>query len=378
MNAYANRFGRATVLAAAACFLGGATAPATAPKPITGLGAIAFVDTQHGWAGGRGGILATTDGGKTWRTQLSGHVNITTLDFIDANTGWAAGIDIVPGTGILLSTTDGGKHWARLSEPSRPLRSVSFANASIGFGPAGGTPLSQTTVTEATQPYDSARLAATRDGGRTWSLLDEPLGVASACASSASSAWAGYEATVLHSDDAGDSWVRALSAEIDTRLEWYASVRCTRSGASWVLFGNNRVERGGRPYIVFHSGDGGTTWEAVLENTATPDAYPLMRAPDGPASFPGSLSAIDASTAYLLGICQTCAGGRGEATITATTDGGKTWRTATPVTGLHFEGPIAMTFADAKTGWVVGTTGGRGVILKTFDGGVTWTKQYPR
>ena len=51
---------------------GGATWDPRAAPVVMGLVAIQFVDASHGWAVGDGGeIIATSDGGETWRVQES-------------------------------------------------------------------------------------------------------------------------------------------------------------------------------------------------------------------------------------------------------------------------------------------------------------------
>ncbi|MCO5397613.1 WD40/YVTN/BNR-like repeat-containing protein [Ralstonia soli] len=76
------------------------------------LTSVTFVDAKHGWAAGHWGvILKTDDGGETWALQRSD----TTVDqpvfsiaFRDAQHGWAVGL-----WSLLLSTDDGGHTWKR-------------------------------------------------------------------------------------------------------------------------------------------------------------------------------------------------------------------------------------------------------------------------
>ena len=87
---------------------------------LEGLGGLQFVSASRGWAVGQDTILATADGGARWTTQLSGKLNLTSVDFVSGQDGWAVG------TTSLLATTDGGAHWTALSEPCPVIRSVHF------------------------------------------------------------------------------------------------------------------------------------------------------------------------------------------------------------------------------------------------------------
>lgn len=76
--------------------------------PVTGVSAIDFVDSYHGWIGGENGlIMATTDGGKSWEKQQS-EINSTikAIDFSNGNIG----IAISEKDDILVSQ-NGGVTW---------------------------------------------------------------------------------------------------------------------------------------------------------------------------------------------------------------------------------------------------------------------------
>jgi hypothetical protein len=62
-----------------------------AGKAVPPLEAVAFADAAHGWAGGKGVVLATADGGKTWRRVYSGPAEVRSLFPLDANIVWAVG-----------------------------------------------------------------------------------------------------------------------------------------------------------------------------------------------------------------------------------------------------------------------------------------------
>jgi photosystem II stability/assembly factor-like uncharacterized protein len=73
------------------------------------LNAVWFATPRRGWAvGGEGIIIATGDGGLTWRPQTSGvGDDLNDVKFFDESEGWAVGRD-----GALLHTNDGGRTWS--------------------------------------------------------------------------------------------------------------------------------------------------------------------------------------------------------------------------------------------------------------------------
>lgn len=73
--------------------------------------ALQFVDAQHGYALGEFGLfLSTDDGGKTWNKgpALPGEFYPYAALFVSRSEGWASGL-----AGQILHTTDGGKRWER-------------------------------------------------------------------------------------------------------------------------------------------------------------------------------------------------------------------------------------------------------------------------
>ena len=79
---------------------------------------IHFVDDKQGWiCGQEGTMLHTSDGGATWERQKTGtDLYLFSLTFLDAQRGWAIG-----DKAILVETKDGGQHWKvrKITPPSR-------------------------------------------------------------------------------------------------------------------------------------------------------------------------------------------------------------------------------------------------------------------
>jgi len=80
------------------------------------LNAVFFLDSQQGWAVGHdAAIIATADGGKTWKLQsFSPGLNKPLMDvvFIDAQRGFAVGA-----YGLFKATVDGGVTWTDFVDP---------------------------------------------------------------------------------------------------------------------------------------------------------------------------------------------------------------------------------------------------------------------
>ena len=83
------------------------------PSPVRSmLTTVFFADANNGWAGGHdASIIATRDGGKTWKLQLwAPELNVPVLDmfFFDAQRGIAVGA-----YGFYRTTADGGTTWTQ-------------------------------------------------------------------------------------------------------------------------------------------------------------------------------------------------------------------------------------------------------------------------
>ncbi len=90
---------------------------------------IQFLDESTGFAVGRKGVFWTiTNSGEDWQTiQLDTNISLNCMYFIDVNTGWIAGSQI-------LKTTDGGNTWnLQLDSLNIYFNSIQFVNSNIGW-----------------------------------------------------------------------------------------------------------------------------------------------------------------------------------------------------------------------------------------------------
>ena len=150
------------------------------------LEAVSYADADHGWAvGGAGTIIATTDGGATWKGQVSHtRAELKDVTFTDAAHGWAVGY-----SGTILATKDGGLSWrAQDSGTAGLLLTGAFADSLHGWvaDPEGD-------------------VFATDDGGQNWTKRASGAQLVNALAfTDASHGWAvGPFGVILATSDGG-------------------------------------------------------------------------------------------------------------------------------------------------------------------------------
>jgi photosystem II stability/assembly factor-like uncharacterized protein len=119
-----------------------------------------YLDADHAWVCGEfGTILATDDGGKTWRQQQSGvESTLFGISFTTPQHGVAVGID-----STILMTEDGGATWNPVRSPFQEL-SYYDVGFSDGIGWIVGS---------------RGTLLSSKDGGKTWASFPTPIQFAS-------------------------------------------------------------------------------------------------------------------------------------------------------------------------------------------------------
>jgi photosystem II stability/assembly factor-like uncharacterized protein len=294
------------------------------PPPRLGP-TIAWGDPAHAWAGGGGGILASGDGGASWRVQSRAPVR--ELVAADAEHAWALSRDET------IRTTD-GVHWRSLG--AQGLLRLSFVNRSDGFA--------------IERLYYFLR---TRDGGLTWTPPGGPTGLQSICFSDARTGWVARGGTVWTTRDAGTHWSgRTL---MSVRQGFPVPELFCRGDDVWAVL-HDGAAAGSEGYTIFRSFDSGRTWRAAFASFST--TLPRV------SNYSGPIAALGRGSAVLEGSCAPC--GRGSVTFVRTPSGART-----TVPGVA-PGPIA--FATHSLGLAVldPLPPGLPTIFRTVDGGRTW------
>ncbi len=266
------------------------------------LHSLFFLDQKRGWAvGSKGVLLATDDGGNTWKIQPRPAEDILRdIYFSSESNGWLVcernlydlkGKD-EPRT-YLMNTTDGGKSWSRVNlkgvEPDILLVRAVFSPSGRGwtFGEHG-------------------TLFKMQESEADWERLDSPtrhLLLGGTFVDDYRGWLVGAGATIIQTSDGGETWhVSQLPAAkgirfnatsfIDNRTGWAVGsggsvFRTTNGGRTWVAQNSgvatdlldvkflNALEgwASGVEGTLIHTDDGGMTWS--VESTGT--KHPLGR-----------------------------------------------------------------------------------------------------
>lgn len=311
-----------------------ALALAVGPAPPYLTPSLAWGDARHAWAGGSGGIVATSDGGASWRRVWRGEGS--GLVAVDAKHAWALSTN-----GVTFHTTD-GLHWRSLGV--QHLLRLSFADRSNGFA------LSRDDV-----------VLRTRNGGLSWTPTGGPQRLQSICFAGARTGWVARAGTVWTTRDAGVHW-RARKLHPARQGFPIPDLYCGGRDV-WVVL-HEGAAAGTEGYRVFRSLDRGASWRAVFGTFAA--ALPQVSAYSGP------IAALGGGAAVLEGSCAPC--GFGTVTFVRTRDGGRTFRRG--VLRAVAPGPVA--FATRTLGLVILKPLARGLpaIYRTRDGGRSWRRVF--
>lgn len=284
-----------------------------------------FISPTAGWAVGgphwdqaarayTATIIKTTDGGATWAPQPTGvFASLRNVDFIDANRGWAVGLD-----GVILHTSNGGAAWQRQAIAStNELRGVAFADAQHGWA-SGFYP---THFDDYGEPDNwQGEIWHTGDGGATWRRQNLPAG-----------------ASLLN-----------RIAFLNAQQGWVVGVKYTGSDP----YGNPQ-----HAGVVYRTTNGGQTWTELY----SPGANIVLNAVEW----------VDANHGWVGGFPTLSSMDGGFVFHTA--DGGQTWQRQTP--GGFFDPIWDIHFVDASRGYLVGCNyiaAWGPPVFRTQDGGATW------
>ena len=361
----------ATTSASPGAGAGAGSGTGTGQSPA--LAAVQFTDSGHGWVAGAGRIMATSDGGASWTRQYAGTADLDQVDFIDGEHGWAAG------GGSLLRTTDGGASWTALAEPCQGgLSSVHFVSSTLGYAVAAKAAAEQPPGGQDTTALGGSLLRTT-NGGSTWSAVTSaPANPQSACFANADDGYLGTPAHIWRTTDGGQHWTLALTEQGATGSADAGAdtpeIECAGASGLWVLFLGQGAAMEHEPYLAYASQDG-QQWHGVLEQQYTESTLrPTLKLPEGPGSYPGPFSAIDAGSAAFVGYTPPV--GYGVAPVMFASDNGDALANEGNVGAINQ--PMAAAFLSQDQGWVIGENLKTSAfdVEATSNAGRSWTTEY--
>jgi photosystem II stability/assembly factor-like uncharacterized protein len=259
-----------------------------APKPFGRIVSLDFVDAEHGWAlVQRDGatphdsyvtndLYSTGDGGVNWSRLLADAPIAAPLDFTSTTSGWASARE----NGSLKTTDDAGITWHGVNVPTKTAPGSStrvwpvFARDDVVV--AQGT--------TSTGNFDQPFFAVSTDRGATWALRAGPsvsvqrTGEASAFGAADADHWAvGARNRLFVTDDGGGTWTEKQQFA-GVRGIWYVA----RPSVNAMLvsgYGDARQTS----TVVLGTTDAGASWR-IVDVSAPP-----MRSDASRVNFPGGI-----------------------------------------------------------------------------------------
>lgn len=218
-------------------------------------------------AGGAVVIVASTNGGASWKAQHMANGSTPQLSAIScpsAHACMAVGSNgaSLPGSGVVVTTSDGGATWSAASAPASAVAVIGVACTSANS--------CTTIVNDGTTTWS----ASTTDFGQTWQRTGDlppsfQAGQDLSCQTGGTCVIAGYTSTsnghgtgaVASSADGGQSWVAATVPTGTGVLQSAACLSatvCLAAGSTSTTVSDVGPAKG----ALLRSTDGGRTWTA--------------------------------------------------------------------------------------------------------------------
>jgi hypothetical protein len=251
--------------------------------------------------------------------------------------------------GAIGSTSDGGRTWTLQRRMPVAVTDVSVL---------AGTPYAWATV--------GSRIAETTDRGRTWSFLPksrakDPSFATPKLGLAVEGSFGGVDGLrVVRTSDGGVSWT-PVGSPCRREVGFGEALSFPSPSTAWLLC-TGQPGAGNQAKEVFFSTDAGTTWHLVA---ALGFGLPSLGTGLSSYGYPNGISFLADGEGWMTD------DGRGY--LYESNDGGSAWHVN------HLAGPEityvpSVSFVRDELGWALRWRGDRRAwILKTSDGGATWT-----
>ena len=309
-------------------------------------------NTLYGVANGPGpgGIFKSTDGGANWSASGSPGAGVGTLaiDPRNPNTLYAAGEG-------LFKSTDGGASWSAASS-GLPYYTYGLFILSLAIDPQKPDTLYASPWGCDIPPCTSQVFKST-DGGTSWKGSGPPFSSSSSPSAAVlaidpinpNAVYAGTFDGLVRSRDAGANWNAASSGLTASQIDSLA-IDPQNTGAFFAISQGK----------VLRTPDGGAHWSEI---------YTPLPSDDGRATYPASTVAADpgAPGTIYVGIGGNSDGGGG---ILKSTDGGGSWK-RTPLPG---PGGVRALSMDPQNPGTLYASVSHHAVYKSTDGGASWNE----
>jgi photosystem II stability/assembly factor-like uncharacterized protein len=378
--------------------------------PAPTLTALAFPAPAAGWVLGQAAagqarteIWHTGTAGATWQVQWEGAGSPLSISATDPAHAWA----LVACTGScgreLLATADGGRTWRVAATLPQAVNQVQFASDRLGVA------TSDSCLVNLGASRCPGQILVSHDGGARWTrVLSGPAPVF-ATASTTGQLWAAQTSasriTFLTSTDGGSSWHRlgqvtnlgpltpavkvGLTATASAGLTWVSVfdqlscamhgcvvadlLRSGTGGRSWspVSLADSYPDECASDGIVFSAAPDGSAWAATGRNGAACAPpfgllyrYPgpgWQQLPPWPLTQVSALAAVSGREAYAIS---------DQGVLSVTFDGGARWTQVLPAPA-----PAGLVDAvTATTALAAQDPADAGAILRSDNGGQSWSQ----
>ena len=274
------------------------------------------------------------------------------IAFVNDKRGWYGN-----GTGRVYRTDDGGTTWAKVWEKRGTyVRALDFADSNLGF--LGNVGPGYFPNVKDKQPF-----YVTRDGGVKWEPVKasgkpvigicaiDVLKIDGQVSAIRAGGRVGGPAQMIESRDAGRTW---QARDMSKETGMILDIKFVDANVGFIAGASESAEDKAHARIL-KTTDGGKTWRAVFDSNRAGDNNWKL-------SFPS------AHVGYATIISYDAPGKDARGYVVKTEDGGETW-TKQVVTQDSEWIPYGIGFIDERHGFVGGSTSG----YETRDGGKTWT-----
>jgi photosystem II stability/assembly factor-like uncharacterized protein len=211
------------------------------------------------------------------------------------------------------------------------------------------------------------------DGGVSWRSIGD-RSMTSVCFLDARNGWGADGKQIFKTADAGRTWSEVADLAITDNGPWYPTIRCADATNARVQITEPYAALSHAPYLMFRTNDGGKTWvleyrESYTLGQTTPSDTPQL------GSYPSRFETLRDGSTWVV----TCTPPLDKQDfLVLSPTGAVRARAAVPFASCVND----ASFVDAQHGWVVGPEyhpdETESVLIRTFDGGVSWERVYPR